>query len=403
MRTFRVPSPSEASQCIEPRETSPRSHSTPVSSLAYSRLSERRHSQSEEASSPLQKRMSVVEKKPIHSPEMKLGPLLPANVSLPSIEEIFRIRSEEKPLGRGAAKTVYDLDENYVLVFANPGKEQELREEVDTAERIRHGLPETEQEHYIAHELYATEVPDVYIARKCGKDLQKLIDSGLTPRDAFRLIGQTFRGGASLHASGHAHGDLKPDNVFTDQGEVPSARLSDFGKTEHVGSEVTASGGLMLGNPRYSAPEQRVSKQGDSYSFGLIAIRTLDSAVGRSNEENITQQFLTIATPKTLGDRIFNVGKIAIARGASLLGFTAFKQQSKIHEYIEAQFADWVILFQRQGSNPETARFQAHQLIGLLKEMTSDNPAERPTMEDAVRQYEQIMEGHAALDPQLGE
>lgn len=356
----------------------------------FSRLSERRPSL-EGSPSPLKERSISVHS--LKSPQQ--------NIPNPSSEEVARIRSQ-KPMGRGAAKSVHDLNKDYVLVFANPGKEEELREEVETARRIRESLPETsnEEDHYIAHEIYPTDTPDVYVAKKYGKDLQKRLDQGITPREAFRFIGQIFRGGTHLHASNHVHGDLKPDNVFT---RDDAAYLSDFGKTRQVASEPYMDGGLLTGNPRYSAPEQRLSKPGDVYSFALIAIHTLDSALGRPEETNVTQQLFTPPKSTSLENRIFTTGKIALARGASLLRVTIFQQEAKIHTYIDEQITDWGFLFRNQGFNPDMAHLKAQQLAHLFKEMTSDNPADRPNMEEVVQRYDHIMGENVLMDLELVE
>jgi len=80
----------------------------------------------------------------------------------------------------------------------------------------------------------------------------------------------------TAHASGIAHGDLRPANVMLSQSGEPM--LIDFSLAT-ASASVQTKPSSPLGTPRYWAPEQRLgygaSIASDVYSFGLLALFTL--------------------------------------------------------------------------------------------------------------------------------
>jgi serine/threonine-protein kinase len=89
----------------------------------------------------------------------------------------------------------------------------------------------------------------------------------------------------TAHARGVVHRDLKPDNVFLPATGDPRAKLVDFGLSRMAAErkDLTQSG-MMLGTPRYMAPEQirdaaSAGPPVDMYSLGIL---TYESLAGRS-------------------------------------------------------------------------------------------------------------------------
>jgi tetratricopeptide (TPR) repeat protein/TolB-like protein len=118
----------------------------------------------------------------------------------------------------------------------------------------------------------------------------------LTPLDASHIIQQVCRGLEAAHAEGVIHRDLKPANIMRD----PQQRIvvMDFGvahvaKTAEVTSPRPPSGdasslqaqplysrtGVLVGTPRYMAPEQALGQEADVrsdiFALGIIFFELL--------------------------------------------------------------------------------------------------------------------------------
>jgi len=118
-----------------------------------------------------------------------------------------------------------------------------------------------------------------------GETLDQLLRQAGTLRDA-RALEIARRIAAALdaaHGAGVVHRDLKPGNVMIDRrGKVA---VLDFGLALEHGSPELTGPGLVLGTPRYMAPEQRAGRtidaRADLYALGLILVEML---VGRRPE-----------------------------------------------------------------------------------------------------------------------
>jgi serine/threonine protein kinase len=98
------------------------------------------------------------------------------------------------------------------------------------------------------------------------------------PRQAAALVEPLARALHAAHRRKVVHRDLKPSNVLLTEDGVP--KLTDFGLAKRLdgGEDLTATG-VLLGTPRYMAPEQAlcgdVGPAADVYSLGTILYELL--------------------------------------------------------------------------------------------------------------------------------
>ncbi|MDF3070757.1 MAG: serine/threonine protein kinase, partial [Polyangiaceae bacterium] len=96
----------------------------------------------------------------------------------------------------------------------------------------------------------------------------------LAPKDAERVARELCEALACAHAAGIVHRDLKPENVLFDA--AGRARLVDFGIAQLLAGEHTAltAPQVVLGTPRYMAPEARsggpTDARADVFALGVL-------------------------------------------------------------------------------------------------------------------------------------
>jgi len=113
-----------------------------------------------------------------------------------------------------------------------------------------------------------------------GRSLKELIDAGLGPEEAVRIVRQILEAARFAHRRGVIHRDLKPQNVIVD--DEGKATVTDFGIARAGVSEITQTGSVM-GTAHYLSPEQaqglEVTAPSDLYSIGVILYEALTGRV----------------------------------------------------------------------------------------------------------------------------
>ena len=113
-----------------------------------------------------------------------------------------------------------------------------------------------------------------------GRSLKELIDAGLGPEEAVRIVRQILEAARFAHQRGVIHRDLKPQNVIVDA--EGKATVTDFGIARAGVSEITQTGSVM-GTAHYLSPEQaqglEVTAPSDLYSIGVLLYEALTGRV----------------------------------------------------------------------------------------------------------------------------
>jgi len=129
-------------------------------------------------------------------------------------------------------------------------------------------------------------VPWIAMEKLIGQTLrQRIEDRGaLESHQVVPVLDATAEALEVAHAAGVIHRDLKPDNIFLPEGGIPAAKILDFGLSSAIGSQKLTEQGVVLGTPRYMAPEQIASAsaadaRSDVYALGVIIYEAL---TGRS-------------------------------------------------------------------------------------------------------------------------
>ncbi len=184
-------------------------------------------------------------------------------------------KAEQQPLGRVIALKILESKQN-ASVDASFSRRFFL--EASAAAKLAH--PNT----IVVHDYGKTEGGLYFIAMEhldggsLGDRLKK--HGPLTPAQAIHVGMQVASSLADAHAQGLVHRDLKPGNVMfaPRAGDPFFVKVLDFGLVKVLGSEdenvALTQSGVMMGSPRYMAPEQvkaqPVDHRADIYAFGAM-------------------------------------------------------------------------------------------------------------------------------------
>jgi hypothetical protein len=165
-----------------------------------------------------------------------------------------------------------------------------LKQEARTAGRLRHDSAVR----ILAHG--ETESGEAYLAMEyCpGRSLKEVVakEKHLGISRACNIIAQVLGAVGAAHKQGIIHRDLKPENIkiAPDPLRGEGVKVLDFGVAKFIGGEgapemenaVKTKTGIILGTPKYMAPEQirgeQVDGRADIYSCGAILYELLSGS-----------------------------------------------------------------------------------------------------------------------------
>lgn len=133
-----------------------------------------------------------------------------------------------------------------------------------------------------------------------GESLQQRIDreGQLDQAEVLRLGREIASGLAAAHTRGLTHRDIKPDNIWL-QEEQGRVKIVDFGLVRNSADDVgLTQTGVIMGTPRYMAPEQAqgesVDHRGDLFSLGSVLYQ-LASGKPAFLGKNLTATLIAVA------------------------------------------------------------------------------------------------------------
>jgi len=139
-----------------------------------------------------------------------------------------------------------------------------------------------------------------------GSPLLRVIqrDAPLAPERVASIGKQIAKSLAEAHAEGIVHRDLKPDNVFicNYHGDPDFTKVMDFGIARIVTADVAMTRtGMMIGTPKYMAPEQAMAKKvgptADLYALGVILFEMLTGVPPFSGDSGMALALAHINEP----------------------------------------------------------------------------------------------------------
>ena len=144
-----------------------------------------------------------------------------------------------------------------------------------------------------------------------GANLRQRMANGLAAADALGILEQVSAALTAAHAAGIVHRDLKPENVLvTDDDRV---KVGDWGLTKRQNDTTgLTKTGIILGTPRYMAPEQilggPLSAAIDVYALGVLLFELLTGSLPfpDGNLATLLHGHLEVE-PRSLSDVIPNV------------------------------------------------------------------------------------------------
>jgi eukaryotic-like serine/threonine-protein kinase len=189
-----------------------------------------------------------------------------------------------------------------------------------------------------------------------GRSLKELIDAGMEPEEAVRIVRQILEAAGFAHRNGIVHRDFKPQNVIVDSDG--RASVTDFGIARAGVSEITQTGSVM-GTAHYLSPEQaqgiEVTPSSDLYSIGVILYEALTGKVPFEGDSAVAvalkQVSQTPQRPSAINPRVSPALDAVVMRALTKDPAQRFQDAAAFSAALEAAMRD------PAATGPSTAAF----------------------------------------------
>ncbi|MGE5466321.1 MAG: serine/threonine-protein kinase [Ignavibacteria bacterium] len=136
-----------------------------------------------------------------------------------------------------------------------------------------------------------------------GREVKDLLSEGraLPPAQAISVAAQVAEGLAYAHQRGIVHRDIKPANIMVLASGA--AKITDFGIARIQQSDVKTRTGVLLGSPKYMAPEQvlgqPIDHRADIFALGIVLYEMLTGKppFAGNSLESLMYQTTTVDPP----------------------------------------------------------------------------------------------------------
>lgn len=170
------------------------------------------------------------------------------------VEDRFTLRER---IGEGGMGVVYaardaQTGEEVAIKLLRSAEHPRFEREVQALSAIAH--PAIVR--YVASGVHRG-TPYIVMDRLRGATLAERLTRGpLSIHESVALGMRIAEGLSAAHRADVVHRDVKPSNVFLDDGEADGAKLLDFGVARPLDAATLTKRGALVGTPGYMAPEQ---------------------------------------------------------------------------------------------------------------------------------------------------
>lgn len=327
-------------------------------------------------------------------------------------------------IGNGAVKQVFKkiisdesgtlrLDPERVLYVSDAYLDwREIVGEVETAQDISQSLEKVspgskDRESHIQTDLVILQGQRAVSAPAAIGNLDDFIKREDIPlKTRLNIAFQVIKGMHNMQKAGYVTGDAKLENilVFEKDGHI-IVRVSDFGKARKLES---GSVSLVNGNPRFTGPENILTRESEVFSTGLMLLRVMEEGLNpdlcaqvampdrRAREVHDRRGIEGVLiqkgrkTRKGVTGQMAYTGSYALAKTTSPTAVSlkqAQREQNIIHRHIDTLSSNYFFAPHLE----ENSSFALLQVFQLIKDMTHASPEKRPSMAEAEQRFEKIM------------
>lgn len=209
-----------------------------------------------------------------------------------------------------------------------------------------------------------------------GPSLRELLDEspeGLGTEKAAWFVREMAKGLALLHDAGVVHRDLKPHNVFVEDGYV---KVGDYSLSKIMTASHRSGHTMTVGSVHYMAPEislGRYDKTVDIYALGVMLYEMLTGRppfVGETMGEVLMKHMAGDIDVSAIDEPFASVVRKAMAQKPE-------DRYQSVDEMVEALFGTEHIQNSVSGFNPQSLTVLAGRAARLAQERAAGSPPRR--------------------------